>query len=82
MSSAIREKLEPVLHWYQSDEAPGRNTVDIVEDVAADLQRDRDTVLKLQRLAQQVERECLGGAQLSALSLALDILRVIKAEPQ
>lgn len=47
MSIAIREALEPVLDWYQSDEVPGRNTVDIVKDVVEDLQKDRADSLRL-----------------------------------
>ena len=43
---AIREALEPVLHWYQSDEHPDRSTAEIVRDIVADLQRDRAAVVR------------------------------------
>lgn len=50
MSIGIREALAPVMDWYQSDEVPGRNTVDIVRDVVADLQEDRRASLVLQKI--------------------------------
>ena len=37
----LREALEPVLHWYQSDEHKERPLIEIVRDVVADLQEDR-----------------------------------------
>lgn len=55
MSIAIREALAPVIDWYQSDEHPGRNTVDIVKDVVADLQDDRKAALKLKSV--EAERD-------------------------
>lgn len=42
---AMREALEPVIHWYQSDEHPERSLADIVADVVADLQADRAFIL-------------------------------------
>ena len=45
-ADAIREALEPVLHWYQSDEHPDRSTAEIVRDIVADLQRDRAAVVR------------------------------------
>lgn len=50
MSLAIREALAPVIDWYQSDEHPGRNTVDIVRDVVSDLQEDRAASLLLTKI--------------------------------
>jgi hypothetical protein len=47
MTLEIREILEPVIHWYQSDEHPGRRTSEIVKDVVADLQNDRANCLRL-----------------------------------
>lgn len=41
----LRAALEPVMHWYQSDEHPERPLVEIVADVVADLQEDRAFVL-------------------------------------
>ena len=42
---AVRAALEPVIHWYQSDEHEPRPLPDIVADVVADLQADRAFVL-------------------------------------
>lgn len=44
-TSDVREALEPVIHWYQSDEHPERPLAEIVADVVADLQQDRAWVL-------------------------------------
>ena len=62
---AIREALEPVLHWYQSDEHPDRSTAEIVRDIVADAQRDRAAIISVQRIAQRTR---------DAYSLALDVL--------
>jgi hypothetical protein len=56
MSIAIREALAPVIDWYQSDEVPGRNTVDIVRDVVADLQEDRRAALILAKIVLAVRK--------------------------
>jgi hypothetical protein len=48
---AIRQAIEPVLDWYQSDEEQPRLTVDIIKDIVADLQSDRDNILKLRNAA-------------------------------
>lgn len=42
---AVRDALEPVWHWYQSDEHTERPLAEIVADVVADLQQDRAFVL-------------------------------------
>ena len=39
--------LEPVLDWYQSDEHPERDPLDILRDIVADLQSDRADLLTL-----------------------------------
>ena len=44
-NDAVREALEPVLHWYQSDEHPERPLAEVVADIVADLQQDRAFVL-------------------------------------
>ena len=41
----LRTALEPVMHWYQSDEHEARPLLDIVADVVADLQEDRKAAL-------------------------------------
>lgn len=42
---AVKDALEPVWHWYQSDEHPERPLHEVVADVVADLQQDRAWVL-------------------------------------
>ncbi len=74
MSIAIREALSPVLDWYQSDEVPGRNTVEIVTDVVSDLREDRAALLNVQRLAQDAKRLCEDGHPISAHNLAVQVL--------
>lgn len=39
--------IEPVKNWYQSDEAEPRPIVDIITDIVADLQEDRQDVLAM-----------------------------------
>lgn len=78
---AIRKELEPVLFWYQSDEEKPRPTAEIVRDVVADLQMDRDQVLSVQKLAQGVKSLCEDGHPFSALNFANDILRIIRSAP-
>jgi len=75
----IREALEPVIDWYQSDEHPGRRTVDIVQDVVSDLQLDRSHCLQVQRLAQDAKRMCEEGAPVSAHNLACEVLKILRS---
>jgi hypothetical protein len=49
-SNGLREALEPVLHWYQSDEQDERPLEDIVRDVVTDLQHDRALSLQAWKL--------------------------------
>lgn len=39
--------LAPVLDWYQSDEQPAREPLDILRDIVNDLQSDRAEVMAL-----------------------------------
>ncbi len=55
LETELRKALEPVLHWYQSDEEPIRELMDIVKDVVADLQADRAVALKTRKLSECVE---------------------------
>ena len=71
---AIREALEPVLHWYQSDEHPDRSTAEIVRDIVADAQRDRAAIISVQRIAQRTRDARAKGAPISGYTLALDVL--------
>lgn len=48
----LREVLEPILHWYQSDEHPPRDLADILRDAIADLQSDRAIALKVRAAAE------------------------------
>lgn len=45
----LKGVIEPVRHWYESDEHPPRSDIDIVADIVADLQTDRAENLKLRR---------------------------------
>ncbi|WP_339696024.1 hypothetical protein [Celeribacter baekdonensis] len=78
MSLDIREALEPVIDWYQSDEVPGRNTVDIVRDVVADLVEDREAILNVQRIAQDAQRRLQEGHSIDALATMNAVLSALK----
>lgn len=59
-TAALQAEIEPVLHWYQSDEHSPRPLQDIVRDIVADLQSDRKDLPALQaenaRLRERAER--------------------------
>lgn len=55
-SDVLREALEPVLHWYQSDEHPERPLLDIVADVVADLQHDRTEALQCAQMRAALQK--------------------------
>ena len=76
-SGLIREKLEPVLHWYQSDEHDPRGTGEMVADIVSDLQEDRAACLNAQRIAQDAKRLCEEGHPVSAFNLSMDIRNAI-----
>ena len=44
-NSDLTAVLEPVMGWYQSDEHPQRDLLEILRDVVSDLQTDRATAL-------------------------------------
>lgn len=48
-AESLRAAIAPVLHWYQSDEHPARDLADILTDIVADLQADRETALKVRK---------------------------------
>lgn len=52
--SALTAAIEPVEHWYQSDEDEPRPLVDILTDIVADLQEDRQQSLKVPALEKLV----------------------------
>lgn len=43
----VRGAIEPVRHWYESDEHPPRDLPDILTDIVSDLQNDRKELLEL-----------------------------------
>ena len=45
--AAIRTAMQPVWHWYQSDEHHERNLSEIMLDMVADVQSDRAEALRL-----------------------------------
>lgn len=47
---ALEEAIEPVRHWYQSDEEDARPLVNILADIVADLRVDRALALKAKKL--------------------------------
>lgn len=53
--TALREAVEPVLHWYQSDEHDNRPLIDIVRDIVADLQSDRKDALRAATLCEALK---------------------------
>lgn len=53
----LRAVLEPIMHWYQSDEQPERPVLDVLTDVITDLQQDRKTLLRMQELSQYMLQE-------------------------
>jgi hypothetical protein len=52
---ALLAVLEPVLDWYQSDEHPAREPLDILSDIVDDLQSDRKAAL----IASSAEKDAL-----------------------
>lgn len=68
----LREALEPVRHWYESDDHDPRDDLDILRDVVADLQADRAEVLSLTRLSRLEAGG--GGEQRELLRQAMNAL--------
>ena len=50
--------LAPVLDWYQSDEHPARNPLDIIRDIVSDLQADRAAALSASSAARHALALC------------------------
>jgi hypothetical protein len=73
----LRDALEPILHWYQSDEEPDRSTYDILRDVVSDLEMGRSQLLSVQRIAKRVVRDCEAGSPVSVHTVSASILAVI-----
>lgn len=42
---ALFAAIGPVLHWYQPDDQPERDPLDIIRDIVSDLQADRKAAL-------------------------------------
>jgi len=73
--------LQPVLDWYQSDEAEARPPLDIIRDTVADLQTDRRSALVASsasrdalELCHQIER-CGCSEELTKASIMASDLR-------
>ena len=69
--------LEPVLHWYQSDEEPQRFVVDIIADLVSDHVKERYAMIEVQKIVLAARRDCLASTPISALNLANDIISVL-----
>jgi hypothetical protein len=54
----VREALVPVLDWFQSDEHEARPTLDILRDVVAELQMDRQVSLKAMEACRKFLKAC------------------------
>ncbi|MEP3668952.1 MAG: hypothetical protein ABJN42_19690, partial [Roseibium sp.] len=52
--AAIKDALEPVFFWYQSDEHEDRPIRDILRDIATDLEDDRKELIALRAESQPV----------------------------
>jgi hypothetical protein len=55
VGEGLREALEPVRHWYESDEHEPRADIEIVRDIVADLQHDRAENLSLRKDARATQ---------------------------
>lgn len=73
--------LSPVIDWYQSDEQPAREPLDIIRDIVADLQIDRNAALVASSAARdalalchQIER-CGCSEELTQASIMASDLR-------
>jgi hypothetical protein len=53
--------LEPVLYWYQSDEEPDSDPVEIVTEIVKDLQSDRAENLRTRTLLREFANLTLGA---------------------
>lgn len=51
----VQAEVDPVLHWYQSDEHHPRPLAKIVRDIVADLQTDRAHALALSKVLQAAD---------------------------
>jgi hypothetical protein len=71
----VREALNPVLFWYQSDEAELRPTQDIVADVVSDLQMDRASSLLLNSILLETKKTRFSEIKKEYPGLALALER-------
>lgn len=54
----VSKALAPVLDWFQSDEHEPRPTLDILRDVVAELQMDRQVSLKAMEACRKFLKAC------------------------
>jgi hypothetical protein len=80
-TSAVFAVLSPVMDWYQSDEQPPRDPLDIIRDIVSDLQADRKAALVASsaardalELCHQIER-CGCSEELTKASIMASDLR-------
>lgn len=78
---ALFAAIDPVLHWYQSDEHPARDPLKIISAIVSDLQSDRKAALTAASagddalaLCHQIER-CGCSDELTKASLMASALR-------
>lgn len=63
--------LAPVLDWYQSDEHPDREPLDILRDIVTDLQSDRADSIALGKVRAAIgEIVCTGGEDAGVVYLS------------
>jgi len=76
-ADAMRDALEPVMDWYQSDEQHPRCILTIVKEVVADLQADRTMALHCEALLRDADKlafaaQTTGGGPDAGLIKAID----------
>lgn len=72
--------LAPVIDWYQPDDQPPRDPLDIVRDIVADLQDDRAASIRFRAaleiakvgIADQWARDVVVGTPMRNASVAVD----------
>lgn len=77
-SDALLAALKPVIDWYQSDEQPPRNPIDIIRDIVEDLQSDRADCLRLRRAMESIRDTSV--AMMDSLRITPKTLTVILVE--
>lgn len=63
LADAITQAIEPVRHWYESDEHEPRELPAIIADIVADLQEDRAEILRLGNMSPSSLESKISAAQ-------------------